>query len=226
MSNINVNIDTAKEEKRISDVPALCRKAELTISNQAEYESASNILKEIKSRYKELDTQRKEITTPLDAAKKSIMDLFKSPLTLLEQAEKKVKNLMIGFTNEQGRLAKEEQKRLQKIADDEAAHQKKLLDAKIARAKASGKEDKVEVLEMEKETIAPIVAPVISPKINTPAGVSYRDNWTAEITDVNLVPREYMTVNIQALNAVAKSTKGTLTIPGVKFKCEKILASR
>ena len=226
MNNISVNIDTVEEQQKTSVVPALCHKAVLIISNQGDYEVASTVLSEVKNRYKELDTQRKEITKPIDTAKKAVMELFRSPLELLEKAESKIKGLMIGYTNEQERKAREEQARLQRLADAEAAKQKKILDEKIARAEAAGKAEKAELLAQEKENIAPIIAPVVAPQIETPKGVSYRDNWTAEVIDINLIPREYLVVNMQALNAVAKSTKGTLTIPGVKFISTKILASR
>ena len=115
---------------------------------------------------------------------------------------------------------------MQRLADAEAAKQKKILDEKIARAEAAGKAEKAELLAQEKENIAPIIAPVVAPQIETPKGVSYSDNLTAEVIEINLIPREYLVVNMQALNAVAKSTKGTLTIPGVKFISTKILASR
>lgn len=226
MSNINVTIDTVEEQKKTNDVPVLCQKAELTISNQSDYEAASAVLSEVKSRYKELDAQRKEITKPIDAAKKAVMDLFKTPLELLEKAESKIKGLMIGYTNEQERKAREEQARLQRLADAEAAKQKKILEEKIARAEASGKTEKAEELQMQKETITPIVAPIIAPQIETPKGVSYRDQWSAEVTDINLVPREYLIANMPALNKMAQATKGTLSIPGVKFTSTKILASR
>lgn len=226
MNNISVNIDTVEEQKKTSDVPVLCEKAELIISNQSDYEAASTVLSEVKSRYKELDAQRKEITKPIDAAKKAVMDLFKTPLELLEKAESKIKGLMIGYANEQERKAREEQLRLQKIADAEAARQKKILDEKIARAEASGKTEKAEELQMQKETITPIVAPIIAPQIETPKGVSYREQWSAEIIDEKLIPREYLIVNLQALNKIAAATKGTISVPGVRFVSTKILASR
>ena len=226
MNNISVNIDTVEEQKKTSDVPALCQKAELIISNQGDYEVASTVLSEVKSRYKELDAQRKEITKPIDAAKKAVMDLFKTPLELLEKAESKIKGLMIGYTNEQERKAREEQARLQRLADAEAAKQKKILEEKIARAEASGKTEKAEELQMQKETITPIVAPIIAPQIETPKGVSYREQWSAEIIDEKLIPREYLIVNLQALNKIAAATKGTISVPGVRFVSTKILASR
>lgn len=223
--SINVSIDTEKVQTS-TDVTVLCKNAEITISNQGDYDSAATILKAVKVRYKEIDEQRKEITKPLDVAKKSVMDLFNLPLKALEKAESTIKGLMIGYTEEQQRKAREEQLRLQKLADQEAARQKKILEEKIVRAKASGKEEKIEELQQQKENIIPIIAPAISAQIETPKGVSYRDKWTALVVDINLVPREYMIVNQSALDKVAAVTKGSIQIAGVKFNCEKVLASR
>jgi len=223
--NISVNINTVEEQKKTSDVPALLKKAELTISNQAEYETAATVLSEVKNRYKELDTQRKEITKPIDDAKTRIMDLFKPPLELLKKAENKIKDLMDAYREEQERKAEEERKRLQKLADQETERQKKILDEKIARANASGKTEKVEELQMQKETIVPIV-PVVAPKIETPKGISYKDQWTAEVVDFGLLPNEYKVANQQTLDKVAQATKGSITIPGVVFHSKKIVASR
>ena len=225
MSNIQVNIDTEQVSKQ-TDVAVLCKNAEITISNQGDYDSAATILKTVKSRFKEIDEQRKEITKPLDAAKKSVMELFNLPLKALEKAESFLKNGMINYTTEQEIKAREEQLRLQKLADQESAKQKKILDEKIARAEASGKTEKAEELQQQKENIIPIIAPVIAPQIETPKGVSFKENWSAVVTDANLVPREWCIPDIKALNDVAKATKGTKQITGVEFKMEKILSSR
>ena len=223
--SINVQINT-DEVSQQTDVAVLCQNAQITISNQGDYDSASVILKQVKARYNELDKQRKEITKPLDLAKTSVMGLFKNPLELLEKAELFIKQKMISYTAEQERKAREEQARLQKLADAEAAKQKKILDEKIARAEASGKLEKAEELQAQKEMVIPIQAPVVMAQINTPSGVSYRDKWTAQVIDVNLLPREYLIPNLSALDKVAQATKGSIQIPGVKFNCEKILSSR
>jgi len=226
MNDISFQIKTDKEQQKMNDVPALCDSAEMVISNQQDYELGADVLKEIKARHKELDSQRKEITRPIDTAKKAVMDLFRQPLEMLSKAESKVKSLMIGYTNEQERLAEEERKRLQKIADKEAERQKKLMDAKIERAKASGKEEKAEIFEIEKENIIPIAAPVVAPAIETPKGVSYREKFTAEVIDFKILPDEYKLPNQSALDKIVQATKGSLQIPGVKIHSQKVLASR
>jgi len=223
--SIKVEINTERVSKEI-EVTALCKTDSIVIADQQSYESAADILKKIKARSKELEAQRKEITNPLDVAKKSIMDLFRAPLDLLDKAESSIKRLMIDYTEGEERKAREEQRKLQELADKEAARQKKLIDEQIARAEASGKADKVESLQEKKETIIPVVAPVVTANVETPKGVSYRDKWTAKVINENLVPREYLIVNQSALDKVAQATKGSIKIAGVEFISEKILASR
>lgn len=226
MTQISITpIDVEKVQSQ-TDVVVLCKNAEIVISNQGDYDSAASILKTIKSRHKEIDEQRKEITKPLDAAKKSVMDLFNVPLKALEEAEAFIKRQMIGYAAEQERKAKEEQIRLQRLADQEAAKQKKILEEKIARAEAAGKLEKAEELQSQKETIVPIIAPVIAVQMDTPKGVSYRDKYTAVVIDFKLLPDEYKLPNQSALDKIAQATKGTIQIPGVQIKSEKILASR
>lgn len=225
-ANINVSINTQEELKKTADVPALVKKAEgLTITNQEQYTLAGDILKEIKTRIKELDDERKKITKPLDDAKKAVMNLFKPPTELLEKAEVKVKTSMLAHTEEQERKAREEEKRLREIAEKEAERQRKALEAKIMRAESSGKTEKAEELREQIENIAIPDIPVVAPAIETPKGISYRDKWTAEVVDFKALPDEYKIANQQALDKVAQATKGALTIPGVKFKSEKIVVS-
>lgn len=224
-ANINVMINTQEELKKTADVPTLVKKADLTIVNQDQYNLAGDVLKEVKSRIKELDDERKKITKPLDDAKKAVMNLFKPPIELLEKAEAKIKGLMLTYSEEQEKKAREEQRKLQEQAEKEAEKQKKALEAKIARAEASGKADKVEQLKEQAENIVVPDVPVISPTIETPSGVSYRTKWSAEVIDFKALPDEYKIANQQALDKVAQATKGAISIPGVKMKSEKIVAS-
>ena len=223
--SINVNIDTESVEAS-TEVVILCKNAELTIQNQGDYDSAAIVLKQIKARSKELDEQRKKITKPLDEAKKEVMSLYNEPLLRLANAELFIKSRMINYTAEVELKAREEQTRLQKLADAETAKQKKILDEKIARAEASGKLEKVEELKEQKENVIPIIAPVIAPRIEKPAGVSYRDKWSAAIVDEMLVPREYLIINTSALDKIAQATKGSVKIAGVEFKSGKIVSGR
>ena len=228
MSEIKVapiNVELVKAGT--DDVPVLFAKTQqLIINSQEKYETASVILKDVKARAVELDKQLKAITTPLDTAKKAVMDLFRKPLEMLEDAERTIKRSMIEYTEIQEAKAREEQARLQKLADEKAERERKKIEAKIARAEASGKTEKVESLQEQKEAIETIVVPTV--QIETPKvqGVSFKLQYKAVVEDFNLLPNEYKLPNQSALNKVANATKGSIKIPGVKFISEKILASR
>ncbi len=222
--NITVSIDIEKEKKKTKDAVALCEVAtELVVTNQEQLDTATGFLKQIKAKYKDIDTQRKEITKPLDEAKKNIMNFFNPVLTALEEAERKIKSAIAKFTEEQERKAREEQERLQRLAEQEAEKERKKLEAKIERAKASGKLEKAEELETQKELVQPVV-PVIAPNVEA-KGVSFREKWYAVVVDEKLVPREYMIIDQSKLDKVAQATKGTITIPGVKFEMKKIVVA-
>jgi len=227
MTQIIVQPIDVEEIELTNDVAALTKSSySLIISSQKEYIKASDLLKQIKSRYKELDSQRKEITKPLDEAKDKIMTLYKKPLNLLSEAEAIIKRLMIGYTAEQDRLGRIEQLRLQKIADAEAEKERKKLEARIERAEASGKIEKAEELALQKEMVEAVSVPIIASNVETPKGISYRDDYSAEIIDFKLLPDEYKLPNMSALDKIAQATKGAIQIPGVKINVKKILSSR
>lgn len=51
----------------------------------------------------------------------------------------------------------------------------------------------------------------------TPTAISFRKTWEVEIVDPNLVPREYLLIDVAALRKVCVATKGQIQVPGVRF---------
>ena len=220
-------ISTEVAVRAQQEAPAMLKKAEaIVILNQSQYESANDVMKVVKTKYKELDTKRKEITKPLDQAKNAVMDLFRQPLELLKQAEATIKKLMIDYADEQDRLRREEQRKLEAKARAEEDRKRKELEERAKKWAAKGKEGKAEELLEQAEEVE-VVAPVVAAKVEKPKNVSFRLKYSVdEIVDAEKVPREYLEINISALNSIAQATKGLAKIAGVTFKCEKILASR
>ena len=221
MGNINIQINEEEQIRKYSDVPALVNKSNIIINNQEDYELAVAITKEIKARLKELEEERRKITKPIDEGKKAVMDLFRKPIEMLEEAERKLKDAMNEYVSKMEREAKEEEERLRKIAEAEADKKRKKIEAQIKKAEEKGDTEKVEELKAKLEEIIPIT-PVIMPQVENPKGVSYRERWYAEVIDFKLLPDEYKLPNQQALDRVAQATKGSIQIPGVIFKSEKI----
>ena len=219
-------ISTEVAVRAQQEAPAMLKQAEaIVILNQSQYEGANNVLKTVKDKGRELDAKRKEITKPLDQAKRVVMDLFREPLEILTTAEKIIKRAMISYADEQDRLRREEQRKLELKAKAEEDRKRKDLEDRAKKWAAKGDKAKAEELQEQAEDVH-VDAPVAAPKIEKTAGVSFRESWSAKVVDEDKVPREYLSVNIQALNKVAQATKGAIKIPGVEFKMEKVLSSR
>lgn len=183
-----------------------------------EYRVAGDELQRVKGAQRRLDELRKSMTRPLDAAKKAIMDFFRGPEDKLARAENGIKRAMIGFQQEQERKRAEEQRR----ADEAARKERERLAAQARAAEASGKVEKAAQLE---QRAAGVVAPVISRNPPKVTGVQTREIWRFEVTDPDLVPREYMSVDESKIRRVVGALKGDAKIAGVRVWSEKAIAA-
>lgn len=200
----------------------------LRIVDQSSYELSAGILKTVKEMSKRLDEKRKEITSPLDVAKKAVMDLFRSPSERLALAESNLKNKMLEYQNEQDRIRREAEEKLRL----EAEKKQRELEERAKKAEENGKVGKAEEL---RDKAAMTIAPTIAPTVQKVEGVSTREVWSAEVVDVMALvkavaegkaPLNFLQVNTTVLNAQARATKDSLSFPGVKFISTKVLASR
>lgn len=250
---VNLTLPTQTELESVTKI-ALDSAQSLKIDSPAMYASAARELQEIKGRAKALDEKRKAITAPLDAAKKAVMDLFRSPLATLEQAESVIKRAIVAWDSEQERLRKAEEMRLREVARKERERleaearkaeevaRKKSEELKLkaeAQAAAGNVEKANALLEKASATLesasdkaaalqqqASIVqAPTVVREQSKVAGISMRTLWRARVVDASLVPREYMLPNETALNKVAEATKGSIKIPGVEIYSEQSVAA-
>lgn len=191
----------------------------LVIQNQATYEQAIEFVKTVKAMQNEVKDAfdpliEKAHQTHKEAISKR--DKYLKPLLALEQL---INLRRTTWITEQERVQKEEQLRLEREAE------KKRQDAlaKANAARASGNEAKAEKYESK---ASEIITPIAPPKVVPVTGASYRDDWYAVVVDEKLVPREYLIVDEQKLNKIAKAVKGTLQIPGVQFQSRKIPVTR
>lgn len=103
-----------------------------------------------------------------------------------------------------------------------------------AEAEAQRRTAEIEqAAQMEQEQVAIFAPPVEKAKAD---GVSYRENWKAEVTDLeavitaaaagNTLARALLTVDSKVLGQQAKSLKANLKVPGIKVFSERTVAAR
>ncbi len=214
----SVTVANPGDTASVAASAALKRAEALTITTPEQYEAAVAELQVIKGKFKEVEGSRKELKKPLDEAVKKLQDFFRNPLDFLTKAESILKRKILAYQQEQDRLRREEQARL----DEAARKEQDKLAAQAQRAEAAGKTEKAEVLQQRAATV---VAPTVVRSAPRVSGLSTRKVYTVEITDIKAlckavaegrVPASYVEANLKVLNAQARTLKTEFVCDGVK----------
>lgn len=220
---------TPETQQEISQAQAMLAVArEYHIDSPEMMTAAADELKKIKAKSKDLENRRMAMTRPLDDTKKQIMDLFRQPLQFLADAESLIKRGMLSYQNEQERIRRAEQARLDEIARKE----RERLEKRAQAAEAKGQTEKAEALHEQAETVPVPVVAHAAPRVD---GISTRETWSAEVTDMRAllqgvldgkVPDVAVIADMKVLNAQARALKGAMNYPGVKAVSEKVVSAR
>ena len=197
----------------------------IDVVDQDSADNAGKFVKECMAAKKALEDRRKEITKPLDDAKKSIMDLFRGPTDTIEKARNTAKAKITQYANMQERIAREERRKAEEKARAEAEKARK----KVEEYAEKGREDKAEewANKAEEREAAPIDAPPEKTKVS---GVAMRTYYEAQVTNLpdflkavaeGKVPPSCVKIEQGALNKFVAQFKGAIEIDGVTIKVDK-----
>lgn len=217
------------------EVKALVQQASAMLANAEafqvqtadDYRLAAETLKSVKGRQHELKSLRETITKPMLAALEAARALFRKPEATLAHAEALLKSAMSDFDERQERERREAQRRL----DEAAERERRRLAQQAERAAAKGDADRAAEL---KDRAAMVVAPIAQEERPAVAGVSRRETWRAEVTDLRAlvraiadghVPLAAIEANQRFLNGQAKALRAELRYPGVRAVPERTIAS-
>jgi hypothetical protein len=169
----------------------------LEVKNDDDYQSALSEGKTIKEHMEMIVSRKEEITKPMNAALKSVRDLFK-PLEMAgETALATIKRKMLSFTNKKQRKAEEERLKLAKKV--ETGYMKP--ETAVARMDAIKEQPKTVVTENGSST--------------TKTVTKYR------VTDKKLVPLDFMEVDMVKVKA---SFRAGMAVAGCEAYEEKELS--
>lgn len=176
------------------------------ITDDAQYETAVDVLKDVKKMMNELEAARTATTKPINAGLRNINALFAEPAARLELLERRLKSLTAAYV----KLKFDEQQRLLREAA-KAAMQQAAVAAPLNATPAQVEEMKVEAALKVAATMAQAgssAAPAV-------AGVSHTERWDWAVSDLSLVPREFLMIDHAKVTGAVKT--GTRSIPGVNI---------
>jgi len=196
----------------------------------------SQDLKIIKTTFSQVDDLRKKYTKPLDDMKKFFMDLFRPVALELEDAENRAKRAILAYQQEERRKAEE-------VAKSEREQQEAA--RKIEEERLRKEQEKADLLEdeeasqaIEQQKAALDAIPVSIPPPLPPqkiGGISSTKIWKGDVIDLIALAKHIVETgensnliipNTKDIGALAKATKGTLNIPGIRFYAEDSLSVR
>ncbi len=187
-------METQEIETEVSSLTVQAKN--FLIQNHEQYTSASDLWNLAKDLRAKISETFDPIISKAHAAHKEAVGQKKKHDEPLEMAQRTIKGKMIAWDQEQARIARLEQARLEaeakKKADEEALELATLLE------EAGQHEAAAEAIE--KPEVAPVVVEKSTPKVS---GFSYRTNFRIEVTNLAALVKAVADgkVNIAALEA-------------------------
>lgn len=192
----------------------------VVVQDQAGYDAAVSLGKDVVALRKEIETQFKEPKQKAYDAHKAITAMEKRYLDPLVQAETILKDSIRKFTAEQERIRLENERilREQQARMEEEAR----LAAAIEAEQAGATQEEVQAVIEEPVFVAPVIA---APTFAKATGTSNPVTWSAQVVDIKKLcaeiaagrqPETLLMPNQPILNKMAVALKSALSIPGVK----------
>ena len=181
---------------------------DITIDDETIYE-ATDFGKKITKLVKDVDLARKAATEPLKAAISQTEAPYKNLAAELEKIKRTLDSKMSGYLAEK-RKKREELERIEREKQAEALRKAQ------EEAAMNGKVEDVQAIEVAVEHVETMpIKSTVSVRGFTGASASSRKIWKYEITEPDLIPRNYCEPSAAKINAAVKS--GVREIPGVRI---------
>ena len=200
----------------LSQIPAV------PLQTQDDYEYVGSISTQLAGRMKAIEAERVEMKKPALELGRKIDALFNRPLEALKAGKSAVDKLLTDYRQEQARKAAIEQERVNAAIRKDEERLRKLNEAKAVRAEAKGDTEKAEEI---RENVPSIPVPTIQAEPPKLAGVAFRTDWKAEVTNIEAliaavasgtVPAEALLPNEKYIGQTARALKLALKWPGVR----------
>lgn len=210
----------AEFSDRVITLPDQARAIEIT--DQASYDRAAEAVRGVAQLRKEIVAHHEPMKQTAHAAWQAVLAQEKKLLDPVSEAERIYKFRLAAYETEQRRIEAEARAKAQREADALAAEQR---EREIEHAEAAGA-DAHEVAAICAEPLPMVVPEVPEPTFQRAAGVSTAANWKGECTSIARLVQAVAagTANISlveanqtAINSLARATRGTLQVPGIRF---------
>jgi len=200
----------AKNNELVNESESLLKEAKtISVYDTASMDTATILLKGNKELLKKINNTFDPIIKKTNEAHKEAVAQKKQYAEIPLRVEKLLKTKIGSYLDEQRRKAEAEAKR------EQEEEQRKAEERRLAEAEELEKQGHTQ------EAQAVLDQEIITPKIQAApveksAGLSTRVIWKYRITNINLIPREYMVPNETMIGSKVRTDKDKTNIPGIE----------
>ena len=195
---------------------------DLVVSDQLNYDIAARYIKDAKRFMELVKEEFKSTLTKFKELKKSADDGRKDTIAKIDKHSKAAKDiveLLQGkakkFEDDEEVKRVENQKKLDKAAEEKAAEDKKALEDQAEVDKAWGDNEAAE--EKKEEAEAVVVETVkAKPTISKTAGLGISRRWQWKLINEAKIPRAFLKIDEVAINKAVREGQDKTNIPGIE----------
>ena len=204
--------------------------AALVIQDQDTYDQAAWLLKDLAALEGEIKAHHAPIKTAAYAAHKAAVAAEKKLLDPIERARQILVQSLVRWDQEQSRIRIALEAEVRKAAES-LAEEAVIQGAIAAEEMGATVEETNGILN----TVVTFPVPQVAPTYQRQAGISTRQQWKAEVTDLKALclaigqgkcSEKLVEPNMAALNGLARIEKSTLRVPGVRAVMDTGIAVR
>jgi uncharacterized protein with von Willebrand factor type A (vWA) domain len=199
--------------------------AERPVTDQASYNLATDVLKQVKGLLKEIDDTFGPIVSAAHAVHKEALAKKAKYEEPLKKMESSLRARAQVWVQEQDRIRKEAEREAERERAEKEAEERKKQQQEAEALRSTG--DEKAAKQVEAVNIV-VVASGAAPRIDQ-NGVASRDVWKYEITDVEKLPREFLIPDERKIGEFVRTFKGEAAEvlgEGVRVYSEKSLIVR
>jgi hypothetical protein len=199
----------------------------LAVTDQPSYKLAVERLLAVADLRREIVAHHEPIKRAAHSARQQVIAAEKRLLDPVAEAERVYKTGIAAYESEQRRLEAEARAKAEADARRLAEEQR---EQELQQAEAEGA-DLAEVAAMLAAPL-PAIRPETRPAFQSARGVSTATNWKGEVTSLETLVKAIaagkaniglVMPNEPAINQLARATRGTLEVPGVRFFSESVV---
>lgn len=233
-----MNMQLTKEQKAIYDKevnPIVKRAQDFVIKTDEDNVECQKIIIDIKRQRKTIFEMFGKATRAAHESWKQAKNIENLFVTPHDDAEALLKRKSGQWIAQKEREVREANAKIEADRQEREAKKIESLNNKAVQAEADGNHAKADLYKDQAQNvyIAPKTVAPEQPKVVS--GVSYRDKWTGEVTDIRALLQAILnktasvnliSVNQSELNRLAGINKSELQVPGIRFRCEKVMSGR